>query len=225
MLLYLAATYKEYVEEHKLDLYSSRAVTIPRPELFCVFTGDKVNAPDTLKLSGLYQGEGGVEATVKVLRDDGSGDIIDQYVRFCKIADEQRKKYGYTAEAVSETIRLCLEQNILVPFLLSRKKEVQDIMITLFSQEKVTEIREFNLAKEAEDRGVKRGIEQGMEKGRAEGMEKGREQGIAAMIVSMRDLNIERSAVREKLIQQFSLLPVDADRKLSLYWDGGQPTA
>ena len=29
MLLYLAATYKEYVEEHKLDLYGSKPVSIP----------------------------------------------------------------------------------------------------------------------------------------------------------------------------------------------------
>ena len=33
MLLYLAATYKEYVEEHMLDLYAGKAVVIPRPEL------------------------------------------------------------------------------------------------------------------------------------------------------------------------------------------------
>ena len=29
MLLYLAATYKEYLEEHKLDLYGSKPVFYP----------------------------------------------------------------------------------------------------------------------------------------------------------------------------------------------------
>ena len=33
MLLYLAATYKEYVEKCKLNLYGTVPVTIPRPEL------------------------------------------------------------------------------------------------------------------------------------------------------------------------------------------------
>ena len=33
MLLYLAATYKEYVEERKLNLYGTSPVMIPRPEL------------------------------------------------------------------------------------------------------------------------------------------------------------------------------------------------
>ena len=32
MLLYLAGTYKEYIEEQKLDLYGSHPVEIPRPE-------------------------------------------------------------------------------------------------------------------------------------------------------------------------------------------------
>ena len=38
MLLYLAATYKEYVEEQKLNLYGTEAVTIPRPEMYVVYT-------------------------------------------------------------------------------------------------------------------------------------------------------------------------------------------
>ena len=39
MLLYLAATYKEYVDEQKLNLYGSKPVSIPRPELYMVHTG------------------------------------------------------------------------------------------------------------------------------------------------------------------------------------------
>ena len=39
MLLYLAATYKEYIDEQKLDLYGSKPVPIPRPELYMVYTG------------------------------------------------------------------------------------------------------------------------------------------------------------------------------------------
>ena len=39
MLPYLAAIYKEYVEEEKLDLYGSKPVSIPRPELYMIYTG------------------------------------------------------------------------------------------------------------------------------------------------------------------------------------------
>lgn len=45
------------------------------------------------------------------------------------------------------------------PFLASPQKEVQDIMVTLFNQEHVTEIHEYNLAKEAHQEGRQEGIE------------------------------------------------------------------
>ena len=77
MLLYLAATYKDYVEEHKLSLYREKKVSTPRPELYVVYTGDKKHVPDELKLSSLFEGDGSVELSVKVLRDDGKGSILD----------------------------------------------------------------------------------------------------------------------------------------------------
>lgn len=153
MLLYLAATYKEYVEEHKLDLYGSKPVSIPRPELYMVYTGAPRQLPEILRLSDMYDGPGGADLEIKVLRDTGAGNIVDQYIRFCEISDEQRKQYGYTMKAVEETLRICCDENILMPFLASRQKEVQDIMVTLFNQERVTEIHEYNLVKDAKREG------------------------------------------------------------------------
>lgn len=153
MLLYLAATYKEYVEEQKLDLYGSKPVSIPRPELYMVYTGAPRQLPEILRLSDMYDGPGGAEIEIKVLKDTGAGNIVDQYIRFCEISDEQRKQYGYTMKAVEETLRICCEENILMPFLASRQKEVQDIMVTLFNQERVTEIHEYNLVKDAKREG------------------------------------------------------------------------
>ena len=153
MLLYLAATYKEYVEEQKLDLYGSKPVSIPRPELYMVYTGAPRQLPEILRLSDMYDGPGGAEIKIKVLKDTGAGNIVDQYIRFCKISDEQRKQYGYTMKAVEETLRICCEENILMPFLASRQKEVQDIMVTLFNQERITEIHEYNLVKDAKREG------------------------------------------------------------------------
>jgi len=153
MLLYLAATYKEYVEEQKLDLYGSKPVSIPRPELYMVYTGAPRQLPQILRLSDMYDGPGGAEIEITVLKDTGAGNIVDQYIRFCEISDEQRKQYGYTMKAVEETLRICCEENILMPFLASRQKEVQDIMVTLFNQERVTEIHEYNLVKDAKREG------------------------------------------------------------------------
>ena len=202
MLLYLAGTYKEYIEEQKLDLYGSHPVEIPRPELYVVYTGDRKEIPETLRLSDLYQGVGSSEVEVKVLRDDGTGDILDQYVRFCKIADEQREKYGLTQQAIDETIRICIAENVLAPFLASRQKEVLEIMVTLFDQEKIAEIHDYNVAKAA----------------RQEGHQLGREEGIRAMVSTLRSMSVEQKQIAQKLVEQFGLLPQAAEEKVKQYW-------
>lgn len=206
MLLYLAGTYKEYIEEQKLDLYGSHPVEIPRPELYVVYTGDRKEIPETLRLSDLYQGAGSAEVEVKVLRDDGTGDILDQYVRFCKIADEQREKYGLTQQAIDETIRICIAENVLAPFLASRQKEVLEIMVTLFDQEKIAGIHDYNVAKAAR------------QEGHQLGREEGREEGIRAVVGTLRSMSVEQKQIAQKLVEQFGLLPQAAEEKVKQYW-------
>ncbi len=71
--------------------------------------------------------------------DDKEGDIINQYVVFTKVMNDQIKIYGRTREAVVEAIRICKDRNVLKDYLTSREKEVVDIMITLFDQQEVLE--------------------------------------------------------------------------------------
>lgn len=203
MLLYLAATYKEYVDEHKLDLYGSKPVSIPRPELYMIYAGAPRQLPEVMRLSELYDGPGGAEIKIKVLRGTGEGNIVDQYIRFCEISDAQRKLYGYTMKAVEETLRICGDENILMPFLASRQKEVRDIMVILFDQERMTEIHEYNLVRDA----------------RHEGRQEGREDGIRAMVLTLKEFTQDKAVIAEKLVRQFELLPQTAREKVEQYWD------
>ena len=154
LLLYLAATYREYITEHKLYLHSAKAVTIPRAELYVVYTGAQKDVPQVLRLSELCGGTSDVEVTVNVLRG-GDSSILGQYVEFCQIADQQRKRYGRTKEAIKETIRICQEREVLIPFLASRRKEVIDMMELLFSQEEMWEMGLKEKAWEARQQGRK----------------------------------------------------------------------
>lgn len=154
VLLYLAQEYKTYIDKHKLRLYSTKAVTLPKAELYMIYSGNKKDVPDVLRLSDLCGGECGVEITVKILRG-GDNSIVGQYVEFCKIADEQRALYGLTKEAIQETIRICLEQGILVPFLTAKREEVVDIMEMLFSQEEIWELDRQEIARTAMEEGEK----------------------------------------------------------------------
>lgn len=163
-----------------------------------VYSGSRDDVPEVLHLSELYEGTGSVEVEVKVLRNDGSGDILDQYIRFCEIVDEQVKLYGRTQQAIDTTIQQCLAQGILAPFLGSRKKEVLTIMTTLFDQEKVLEIEKYNIAKEAR--------------------QEERENGIRAAVAMMQGLSANKDVIVQKLIEQYGFpLPI-AEEKVNRYW-------
>ncbi len=206
MHLYSALTLKNYADENKLDSYGTKKMAIPLFEPYVIYTGDQ-DVPDTLRLSDLYIGKGRVrvETEVQVLRGDAAdkNDIVNQYVRFCKIADEERRKGGPTVETVKRIIDRCIEEGVLPVFLASRRKEVEDIMVVLYDEAKVREIHEYNVRKDA------------LEQGRDEGTEKG----ISAMILALKAFAVTKDAVAEKLVQFYQLSPQVAEAKVEQYWN------
>jgi len=164
MLLYTARNYKTYIDEHKLRLYSSKPVSLPKAELYMIYSGKRQDVPDVLHLSDLCGGEGSIEVTVKILRG-GDSSIVGQYVEFCKIADEQRALHGLTKKAIQETIHICLERGILVPFLTAKQEEVVDIMELLYNQEEVWELDRQEIAREARQQGRNEGRMEGRNEG------------------------------------------------------------
>ena len=85
-----------------------------------------------------------------MLYGEGKDDIISQYVDFTKLYNEQVKLHGKTREAVLETIRICKDRNVLSEYLSGREKEVINIMMGLFDQEKAVE--QFGNEKKEEGR-------------------------------------------------------------------------
>ena len=139
ILLYLAQSYHEYFERTSQSLYKSKKVKMPKPELYVIFTGNKGRKPDTISLSKeFFDGADiDIEVKAKVIYESETEDIINQYIIFCKVFDEQRKLYGMTEQTVRETIRICKDRNILKEYLMSREVEVVTIMMSLFDDEQI----------------------------------------------------------------------------------------
>ncbi len=237
MLLYMAATFKAYADREKMDGHSRKDLHFPHAEVYVIYTGEG-EVPDVCRFSDLCEKgkdeeDVDVETRVHVLRGDAAdkNDIVRQYVRFCKIADEERRKGGPTAETVERIIDRCIKENVLAAFLASRRREVEDMMVVLFDEKKVREIHEYNVRKDALEEGraegivlgVKKGRAEGMKKGRAEGMKKGRaegrEKGIAAMVATLKRLALAKNTVVQELIRNFQLSPQAAAAKVEQYWD------
>ncbi len=139
ILLYLAQSYHEYFERTAQSLYKSTKVKMPKPELYVIYTGNKGRKPDTITLSKeFFDGADiDIEVKAKVIYESDSEDIINQYIIFCKIFNEQTKLHGMTRKAVAETIRICKDRNVLKEYLLDREKEVVTIMMSLFDEEQI----------------------------------------------------------------------------------------
>ena len=153
-LLYLAQTYQEYFESTKQNVYGSKKLELPRPELYVIFTGNRKTRPEYLYLSKEFFGgdDSVLDVKVKMIYDGKEGDIINQYVAFTKIYNEQVKLHGRTREAVLETIRICKNQNVLSEYLSGREKEVVDIMMTLFNEEYILKTYVESREKEASEK-------------------------------------------------------------------------
>lgn len=136
--MYLVQTYHEYFKRTNQNLYGSKKVDMPKPELYLIYTGDRKNIPDSISLAKDFFGEAkiAVEAEIKVLYRENE-DIIGQYIIFSKVYTEQRKLYGNTKQAVTEAIRICKNRNVLKQYLESKEQEVVDIMMTLFDDEQI----------------------------------------------------------------------------------------
>lgn len=157
-LMYLVQTYREYFKETKQNLYKSRKLQMPRPELYVIYTGDRKTRPDEISLSEEFFGGEDVciDVKVKMIYDGEKGDIINQYVVFTRVCNEQVKIHGRTRMAIREAVRICKDRNVLREYLESREQEVLDMMMELYDQEEVlrsyVESERYDAAKETAKR-------------------------------------------------------------------------
>ncbi len=138
-LMYLVQTWHDYFERTKQNLYKSKKVKMPMPEIYVIFTGERKTRPSEISLSQEFFGgkDCGIDVKVKMIYDGKEGDIINQYVIFTKVCNEQMKKYGRTRKAVLEAIRICKDRNVLSEYLSSKESEVVDIMMVLYDEEEI----------------------------------------------------------------------------------------
>ena len=139
VLLYLAQSYHEYFYRTSQNYYTSKKLKMPKPELYVIYTGNRGQKPEQISLSQEFfdNADIDIEVKAKVIYESNKDDIINQYIIFCKVFNEQTKQHGMVQKAVTETIRLCKDRNVLSEYLAKREKEVVTIMMSLFDDEQI----------------------------------------------------------------------------------------
>lgn len=155
LFLYLAETYHRYIQNHEgMNIYGTKKISLPKPACFMIYTGDEKQRPEVLFLAEEFFGEDSpLDLKVEVLSTPGTDNIVQQYISFCHLFNNQVKLHGRTKLAIEETIRICQDKSILSKYLGERKEEVEDIMMTLFSQEEATKRYGYECREEGREEG------------------------------------------------------------------------
>ena len=204
-LMYLVQSYHEYFEHRNDNLYGSKKVKLPKPELYVIFTGKRISKPEYISLSEeFFSGEEcAIDVKVKMIYDGKDNDIISQYVAFTKVYDEQVKLYGRTRKAVTNTINICKNRDVLKEYLSSREQEVVDMMMTLFDEEQVMRAYVESEKKEA------------AEKAAAEAAKKA---GMISAIEMCQEIGLPVSETIKKIAGKYKLEENDAEAWVQKYW-------
>lgn len=138
-LMYMVQTYHDYFDRTRQNLYRSKKVTLPVPEIYVIYTGDRKTRPAEVSLAQeFFKGKQScIDVKVKMIYDGEDGDIINQYVIFTKVCNEQIAIHGRSQKTVLEAIRICKDRNVLSEYLSSKEKEVVDIMMVLYDEEEI----------------------------------------------------------------------------------------
>ena len=199
-LMYLAQTYHDYIAKEELNIYGSKTLDLPEPEMYVIYTGNKKIEKEAITLSEEFFGgrKTDLEVTVHVLTDGKEHDIIYQYVALTKVLDDQVKLHGRTREAIIETIRICKDRDLLKQYLTEHEQEVQDIMITLFDNETILK----GYTREKVNAALNEGISKGEKKNKIEIVKKMLQESLPIdLIVRISGLSdSEIKAIRAKMV-------------------------
>jgi hypothetical protein len=167
-ILYLADTYNRYINKMNLNVYGTKKVRLPVPELYVIYHGDRGDKPDEISLSkDIFGVESAdnifVDVKAKIIYDSTPGDIINQFITFARVFDEQIQLYGRTRNAVEETLRICRDQDVLKEYL--QEKEAEEIMFTWLDEQRAKKFEYEEIKQEGRAEGEKIGRAEGEAKG------------------------------------------------------------
>ena len=159
-ILYLADTYNRYINKMNLNVYGTKKVRLPVPELYVIYHGDRGDKPDEISLSkDIFGVESAdnifVDVKARIIYDSTPGDIINQFITFARVFDEQIRLNGRTRNAVEETLRICRDQDVLKEYL--QEKEAEEIMFTWLDEQRAKKFEYEEIKQEGRAEGEAKG--------------------------------------------------------------------
>ena len=144
LMSYAIQSLMDYFRERDVFLHGSTKVVCPKIELYAIFSCEHEDSLESLSFRNAFftnDEQCDLDATVHVIQfKEGKKDIINQYIMFCRVFNQQLKLYGYSEKTIHETLRICSDEGILTEYIKKMENEIMDIMATLFDQENITRL-------------------------------------------------------------------------------------
>ena len=176
-MLYFADLYRQIISENE-RIYSSKLVEIPAPKYIVFYNGiDRLeDGRKVMRLSDAFRPFGvseGFEWTATVIDVNYGMNVevvescraLSDYAQFiakirefCRmLAAEKRKNQDIWKEAIDKATDYCIRNDILKEFLEKHRREVMDVCLTEFNQERYDQM----IRAEAREEGLAEGLAEG----------------------------------------------------------------
>jgi len=197
-LSYFARLYQSYIQEHGLNVYSTKLQRLPFPQ-YLVFYNGLQEEPDRteLRLSDAFirspaipEGRKPsleVRAVMLNINWGHNQELMEhckrlrEYSQCIATIREYGKIYEDREEGVAKAVDRCIAEGMLADILSKNKAEVITLFLTEFDEQAYRRM----MRKEAWEDGHEEGREEGLEEGRKEGRKEGREAGSMLRIVQI----------------------------------------
>ena len=208
-LFYFAEIYRQLAGDR--HLYSSRLISLPTPVYVVFYNGGlEVGEEETLRLSDAYSGKDTkscLELTARILNINCGCNrelmehcqTLGEYACFVGKVKEYAKE-GDLTRAIDRAIDECIQENILRNFLIKRRSEVMNTLLTEYDEERVLK----DLSQEFYEDGFQAGQETGHSIGLAEGRAEGKQEisRLLKRLLEENRLEEARRAVSDEAFQQ-----------------------
>ena len=128
---------EQFATQTGMNPHQKAKIDLLDVEAFVIYPG-KEKVPDTISLREVFFGgnESKPEFIAKVIHGDRKPGILQEYMGFCRILDEQRALHrnDLTPEKwIEETVEESIKSGFLVEYLSAHKAEVQMIMFEMYN--------------------------------------------------------------------------------------------
>ena len=204
--IYYGRTLEKYTSTD--DLYRRKRIMIPTPEFYTFYNGsDPQPLEETLKISDAYlekTDEPMLELKTKVINinlPEGHEILkrsrsLYEYSWFVQRIRDRIKVGGNLETAISEAIKDCLTEGIMVDFIRQYGSEVNNMLFHQFDLDEAMKVWREEDYQDGLNTGFAEGHEVGLAKGLEAGLAEGREAGLAE------GEHLEKLAIAKRMLER-----------------------